>query len=223
MSDKQKTIVCYGDSNTYGQNYRSSRDPSQPFRLDFDQRWTGILSQMLAGKARVAEEGLSGRTTAWSNPVEPYRNGKEVLPPVLMSHAPVDLLIIMLGSNDLRGIYTAIPFNLQGTMSSLLATATSPQWQIAGGHMQTLLVAPPHLKDSHGDSPWPGLTPDKNVPLCKDMVRIYKKLAAQYHVAFLDANQYAEVSDEDFTHMTPENHRKLAHAIYDKVTEMLDL
>lgn len=91
-----KTIVCYGDSNTWGY------DPVTMDRLPITQRWTGVLAQELGAGYRVIEEGLNGRTTVWDDPIEGYKNGKEYLIPCLETHRPIDLITILLGTNDLK-------------------------------------------------------------------------------------------------------------------------
>ena len=91
-----KTILCYGDSNTWGYN------PATTERSSRDERWTGILRRELDDGYLVIEEGLNGRTTVWDDPIEGYKNGKEYLIPCLETHKPLDLVIIMLGTNDLK-------------------------------------------------------------------------------------------------------------------------
>ena len=88
-----KTILCYGDSNTWGLN------PETLTRYAPDVRWPGILKQELGSDYAIIEEGLSGRTTVWDDPLEGYKNGKTYLSPCLNSHKPLDLVIIMLGTN----------------------------------------------------------------------------------------------------------------------------
>ena len=90
-----KSILCYGDSNTYGLM------PDSPDRYPRDVRWTGILQKKLGEDYYVIEEGLSGRTTLWDDPIEEHKNGKKYLLPCLDSQKPVDLVILMLGTNDL--------------------------------------------------------------------------------------------------------------------------
>lgn len=96
-----KNIVCFGDSNTYG------RDPVTKGRLDKKTRWPGVLQNILGEEYDVIEEGLNGRTTVWNDPVRggPKRNGSLYLLPCLESHAPINLLVIMLGTNDLDGLH----------------------------------------------------------------------------------------------------------------------
>ena len=91
-----KSILCYGDSNTWGY------DPQTRSRFPHDVRWTGVLASSLGTGYRVVEEGLNGRTTRWDDPIEAGRNGLTFLQPCLESHLPLDLVIVMLGTNDLK-------------------------------------------------------------------------------------------------------------------------
>lgn len=91
-----KTILCYGDSNTWG------FEPVTRNRYGRTERWTGILRQELGLDYDVIEEGLNGRTTVWDDPIEGHKNGKEQIIPILKSHQPLDLVTIMLGTNDLK-------------------------------------------------------------------------------------------------------------------------
>jgi lysophospholipase L1-like esterase len=87
-----KTILCYGDSNTWGYA------PGTGKRYLRHERWTGVLQQLLGSNAVVIEEGLNGRTTTLDDPTKPFRNGKDYLIPCLDSHAPLDLVVLMLGT-----------------------------------------------------------------------------------------------------------------------------
>ena len=91
-----KTIVCYGDSNTYGYN------PENGFRYEYEERWTTILQKELKDSAIVIPEGLNGRTTSFEDELRPGRNGATYLDPCLHSHGPIDLVVLMLGTNDLK-------------------------------------------------------------------------------------------------------------------------
>ena len=92
----EKTVLCYGDSNTWGY------DPATQKRYPRNVRWAGVLRRALGNGYLVIEEGLNGRTTVWDDPIEGYKNGKEYLVPCLETHKPIDLVIIMLGTNDLK-------------------------------------------------------------------------------------------------------------------------
>lgn len=91
-----RTILCYGDSNTWG------FDPATRTRFAPDVRWTGVLADRLGSEFRVIEEGLNGRTTRWDDPIETDHNGLTYLRPCAESHQPLDLIIVMLGTNDLK-------------------------------------------------------------------------------------------------------------------------
>ena len=217
-----KNILCYGDSNTYGQNPEFSVDATKPFRHPYDVRWTGVLQGLLGDDYRVIEEGLSGRTTALDNAVEPHRNGAKALPAILMSHSPVDLLVIMLGSNDLRACFSPIPFNVVNSMEMLVNVAMNPAWNLYGSDMRILLVAPPRIKPQDATSPWPGLfDDDPAVELSLALPKYYRQIADRHGLEFFDASKVAEPSDLDCVHMDPENHRKFAEAIAERIREIL--
>lgn len=95
-----KNILCYGDSNTWGY------DAEMKFRFPVDVRWTGVLACELGLGYHVIEEGLNARTTVWDDPFEEGKNGKNTIAPILASHCPLDLVIIMLGTNDMKNRFS---------------------------------------------------------------------------------------------------------------------
>ena len=97
-----KQILCFGDSNTYG------LIPGTGNRYDWNIRWTGIVGGKLNGAGyRIIEEGLCGRTTVFDDPLRAGRRGTEILPLLLETHKPVDIVILMLGTNDCKTHYDA--------------------------------------------------------------------------------------------------------------------
>ena len=101
-----KKILCYGDSNTWGYN------PHTELRYPRAVRWTGVLQRGLGPAYHVIEEGLNGRTTVWDDPIEGYKSGKEYLVPCLETHKPMDLVVIMLGTNDLKHRFSLTAFDI---------------------------------------------------------------------------------------------------------------
>ena len=98
-----KTIMCYGDSNTWGFMPKLEMpDVESKNRYPWDVRWTGKLQAMLGSDYRVLEEGLNGRTTMFDCPMEDHRNGLNDIDVALLTHAPIDLVVIMLGTNDTK-------------------------------------------------------------------------------------------------------------------------
>ncbi len=108
-----KTILCYGDSNTHGFN------PATQGRFSLSERWTGVLMRELGSDYHVIEEGLGGRTTVWDDPIMESRNGRDYLLPCLWSHKPLDLVIIMLGTNDLKDRFSLTPFDIAAGAGAL--------------------------------------------------------------------------------------------------------
>ncbi len=109
-----KTVLCFGDSNTWGYT------PGTGQRLAVGIRWAGVLQNKLVGGFSVIEEGLNGRTTIFSDPDSPFRSGEDYLLPCLESHSPVDLVIIMLGTNDLKDKFGLRPEDIAAGMEKLL-------------------------------------------------------------------------------------------------------
>lgn len=113
-----RTVLCFGDSNTYG-----SIPGVAGGRYDREIRWSGVLARELGDGWRVIEEGLPGRTTVFDDPLSPYRRAADYLPPCLGSHAPLDVAIIFLGTNDLKARFAAGPTDIAGGLAVLAQTA----------------------------------------------------------------------------------------------------
>lgn len=109
-------IMCFGDSNTYGV------DPVTGNRLERYQRWPGILQKILGEEYYIIEEGLGGRTTVWEDPLAEDRNGIKSLKMLLDSHSPLDWVILMLGTNDLKYHFSALPTDVAAGMEKLVVT-----------------------------------------------------------------------------------------------------
>ena len=104
------TILCYGDSNTYGYN------PVNGLRYPKDVRWTGVLQKLLGEQYAVIEEGCNGRTTVFEDIAEPWKAGLGYLKPCLNTHKPIDFVIMMLGSNDLKRMFHATAKEIADTL-----------------------------------------------------------------------------------------------------------
>ena len=109
-----KRILCFGDSNTYGHN------PATEGRFDETVRWTKQLSRILGEKYLVVEEGLNSRTAAITPEDEPYLNGLTYLSPCVRSHQPLDLVILMLGTNDMKTCFSMTPERIAEEIRSLI-------------------------------------------------------------------------------------------------------
>src|SRR5271155_362381 len=132
-------IVAFGDSNTWGY------DPATGTRFPPDVRWTGVMRRKLGGGHAVIEEGLNGRTTVFADPIEPDRRGADYLPPCLRSHAPLDLVIIALGCNDMKARFNVSAAEIAFGAERLVMMAGAEPVGPKGAPPRVLLVAPPPI------------------------------------------------------------------------------
>lgn len=219
----RRHIVCLGDSNTHG--YCPDRlDCADGPLLRFNEaeRWPSRLQQSLGDAFLVIEEGLPGRTTVFDDPVE---EGLSVLPylrPCLKSHEPVDLLIVMLGTNDAKERLGANAHAIGRGMERLVRAAQALDCWGPGGRAKILIVAPKAIEEGVYASP----VADEMGPGCVEKTR---RLAAEYEAvarrtgcAFLDANTLGlSCNGVDFMHLTRESHAKLAAALADMVPALI--
>lgn len=219
-----KRIVCYGDSNTHGCNpawtAEWDADPEKGVRLQEEERWTGILQKLLGEGYRVVEEGLPGRTTVYADPVYPYFDGRASLMQCIASQSPMDLFVIMLGTNDLKVTFTPSEDTCARAMEELLKQALNPYIWEHRKVPKVLVVAPTWIRENIEETHFWGMYDHESVRLSKKLGEIYQKVAAAYGCEFLDAAEYASASSLDAIHMNPENHEKLARALEKKIREM---
>lgn len=218
-----KRVLCYGDSNTWG------FVPILRERYPEDVRWTGVLAKELGPDYRVIEEGLGGRTTVFDDPFMEQRNGKRYLVPCLLSHAPLDLVVLMLGTNDLKKhLGTTARGAAEG--ASLLAgmirncTECGPSYGTDGRPPQILLVAPPrygeHIAELvRGPAFW-----DHGPYAYAQSLKFageFERAASLLGLPFLDAGSIVEPSAKDGIHLEPEAHGALGVAVAAKVRQLL--
>lgn len=196
-----ETIVCFGDSNTWGEK------PTKEGRYAWEVRWTGIVQSALSGTARIIEEGLGGRTTAFDDPLSPGRNGLRSLPQVLETHAPIDMLIIMLGTNDVKARFNLTPYTIAQGAAELLETATLFRPQLP----RVLLVAPPHIEVT-GDYEL-GNAFEGGREKSMQLARHYEHFARKFGCEFLDSAPYVRSSGLDGVHWDEVGHRDFAAAV----------
>ena len=215
-----KTIVCYGDSNTYGYN------PENGFRYEYEERWTTLLQKELKDSAIVIPEGLNGRTPSFEDELRPGRNGATYLDPCLHSHGPIDLVVLMLGTNDLKIRFQATPTDIGKGIDRLIKMIKSitPQKRQDGRSAKILLMAPPHLGDDLTEIPsGEEMGFERGISYSKRLAPIYEDWAKFHNIEFLDAAKYAKASEIDACHLTRESHRKLGEMVAKKCKEILEI
>lgn len=206
-----KSILCFGDSITWGY------DPENGTRFPFEDRWPRVLEATLQGRARVVEEGLNGRTVATEEPSRPYRNGISMLPPLLESHAPLDVVVFMLGTNDSAPCYGLdagrIAFNCAALIRAVRASLAGPKDTIP----KTVLIAPPPLGSLSAEM---ALFYSGGQTTSRGLASAYRTTAERFDVAFLDAGEITKVSTADGVHPDREGQHTLGLAV-SKVVERL--
>jgi len=216
----KKHIVCFGDSNTHGYcaDPRDCADGGD--RFNENERWTKLLQKHLGEDYLVIEEGLSGRTTVFPDPLHESMSGLDSIYSCLMSHEPVELLIVMLGTNDTKERFGASPACIGIGMERLLTKAKNIMaWK--DGKPNILLVCPPHIGEglySHpfGESMGNGC-PEKS----RRLAPFYREIAERLGFAFLDAEGVAEFNKLDCMHLTRKGHSQLAEKLSGMVKELV--
>lgn len=133
-----KSILCFGDSNTYGAVANGGRYGRY-------ERWPGHLQQLLGSDYYVIEEGCNGRTTLWDDPIEEHKNGKAYLLPCMYSHKPVDLIVLMLGTNDLKNRFSLTATDIAWSIDNLINTIQTSNNGPDESAPQILLISPPEV------------------------------------------------------------------------------
>ncbi len=208
-----KHILCYGDSMSWG------IVPGTRNRHAFDKRWPGILQHLLGPEVRVIEECLNGRTTAWEDPFRPKRNGRELFLPILQSHAPFDLLILFLGTNDLQHMYGVGAYESSLGVAALLDVLQTSRIEPMQTPPPVLLVAPPRVIRPCGtmEEKFRGAEPKS-----EQFAHWYQRVAAERGCLFFDAAQAIAPSSVDGVHLDELQHRQFAEAIYKTVAQALN-
>jgi lysophospholipase L1-like esterase len=206
-----RSVLCYGDSNTWG------FDPASRRRFEPGVRWTGVLAAALGPGVRVIEEGLNGRTTIVDDPIEPDRNGLTYLRPCLMSHAPLDAVVIMLGTNDLKARFGRRSSDIADSVGLLASIAANPACGRDGQAPRVLIVCPPAVTTlTDFDAMFEG-----SEATSRELPRFYARAAAWGGHAFLDANTVIRCSDLDGIHFDDEAHGALGRATAANIHAML--
>ena len=206
-----ETRICYGDSNTWGY------DPVSRGRLDEKSRWTRVLGSTLGDGYEVIEEGLGGRTTVWDDPIEGYKNGKEYLVPCLESHQPLDLVIIMLGTNDLKKRFSVSAFDIAQGAQVLVRIAQRSECGLDNIAPQVLLLAPPPTTTL---SESPRCLKEHRSGL-KNLPCIMPKSPRETGCSFFDTSTVIVSSPLDGIHFEATEHHKLGKAVALEVQKIL--
>lgn len=206
-----KTILCFGDSITWGYN------PKDGTRFAPEDRWPRALESALQGRARVIDEALNGRTIATDDPAQPYRNGMAMFPPLLEAHAPLDVVVVMLGTNDSAPCYGLSAGRIAMNSAALVEAVNASQSGPGRTTPKMVLVAPPPLGSLN---PEMALMYSGGQGTSRGLAAAYETVAKSYGIAFFNAGEVVKVSAVDGVHLDPDAQRTLGIAI-GKVVEPL--
>lgn len=212
-----KNILCFGDSNTYGYM------PGDGRRWPREQRWTGRLAALLGPGYYVIEEGMNGRTTAFEDALQPWRSGLGAVGAAMKSHAPLDLVVVMLGTNDAKHRYNVSADEIGMGMTALLQAAKNffvCNAAHAGPAPQFLVVSPVPMPDTGGDPEFDAASLQKQAALAA----VLRGVAAQQGAAFADAAQWVPQTllGSDCCHFTAAAHERFAAQMAACVHRLLD-
>lgn len=202
---EQKNILCFGDSNTHGYNSRTGG------RFGMEERWTRLLQKKLGDDYYIIEEGLSGRTTSFEDPVFEGLNGLSAIYPCMMSHEPLDLVMIMLGTNDTKDRFCANGFIIAKGMERLAQKALDVHaaWR---DKPNLLLVAPPPIGEGYASTCVAGEMGEKCVERSRHLEEEYRAVAERLGCHFLDAGSIpgVEMYPYDWMHLSLDGHKAFA-------------
>jgi len=197
-----RTVLCFGDSNTWG------FDPETEERFARDVRWPGQLQAALGDEWHVVEEGLNGRTATLDSPVAFGRNGLRYLQPCLDSHAPLDAVLIALGTNDLAERYGLTPTDVARAVALLASVVVKSDAGPRGGPPLPILVCPPRVGDTAWEEDWAGM-PAKSA-LLPDR---FRTVADECGFELIDLGEVTRFSDLDGIHLDAAGHAAVARHI----------
>ena len=207
----QKRVLCFGDSNTWGYIVTGGR-------YDEHTRWPMRMGELLGRDWTVIEEGFNGRTCVYDDPVEGgFKSGVRYLPPCLMSHNPLDVVVIMLGTNDTKRRFGLTPMTIGQSMMQLVRACKLYGMNAAGDPSHIIITAPPPILDNLMETRHAECFGEQAIAVSKGLGPELLRVSKLLRVDFFDAAPFAEVSPLDAVHMTARGHLQLAEAMAEKL------
>lgn len=196
MQAKLRRILCFGDSLTWGS------DIARESRYDESARWPCVMGRALGQGYRIIEEGQGGRTTVFDDPDSPIdKNGARALPVLLSTHQPLDLVIVMLGANDLKATVCGDPQKTAAGMETLIELIRSHPWYGSFQTPKILVVSPPHFVPLDTGAP---LRMGRVVERSWELAPLYQDLARRWGCFYFDAAKVAKPTGLDGVHLEAE-------------------
>ena len=212
-----KNVLCYGDSNTHGY------DGVTGGRFPWGVRWTSLVQEALKEEqVRIIEEGQNGRTTVWDDPIDGMKSGLKYLIPCLESHSPLDVVVLMLGTNDIKQRFSLSASDVAAGAETLVKTIKMYFRENREPVPEILLVSPLKIREEIVDHKFsPMFGGERAVKISGELAGYYRETAKRQGCAFLDAASVTMPGAEDSVHLDPEGHRVFAEAVTEKLREIL--
>lgn len=223
MAADKIQVLCYGDSNTWGciGRWVESTLPSE--RYDTDTRWPMVAQKELGEKFHIIEEGLGGRTSIYPHPTEPWKNGEPYLTPCLHTHRPLDLVVVMLGTNDLqlKKDITAeeLPIGITRLVDIIRVDHKCGRGNVPP---KILVIAPIEVRPSDPKgrtAVYAKFRCDIGRNLSLMLPAVYEKVAEEKGCYFLNAQEYAQPGPADGVHFDAQSHINLGKAVAEFIRE----
>lgn len=204
-----KTIVCFGDSNTWGYN------PYTGGRFDENTRWPSVMAKKLGNEYRVCEHGLCGRTTVFRDSLNESMSGLDCIYSSLMMCNPVDILIIMLGTNDTKQRFSVTSKNIADGLAKLIQKAkTVPAWK---SKPDIVIISPVPIKKECYNAIFAGEMGKECSEKSYELSKLYLEVAKTLSCGFVDAKDFADVNTMDYMHIDEKGHIALGEAVADYI------
>ena len=206
-----KNILCFGDSNTWGY------EPLVARRYPADARWTGVLQRLLGDGFRVIEEGLNGRTNVTNEEGRPIRSGLDVLPVLLESHRPLDLVVIMLGTNDLKHDFDLSAEQIADGARQVCRYVIDCEY-LTDDPPQILLISPTHVElvTVEEEDQFIGA-----IEKSRELAEHYQAVADDLGIHFLDASKIVLKTDLDGVHWDVEQHKAFGESLSGTIRKII--
>jgi lysophospholipase L1-like esterase len=196
-------ILCYGDSNTFG------FDAKTKTRLKKHERWPGVVQRALGEEYNIIEDGLPGRTTVWYDPVMNLISGADYLYPCLCAHQPLDMVVLMLGTNDLKQMFSVSAFDVFWGMERVVKIVKNFSTEFSANPPKIFIISPPNIiepKEMFAEM-YLGAE-EKSVKLAK----YYMELSVKYDALYLNAAEIIKPSPYDGLHIDANSHKLLGES-----------
>ncbi|MDH5230978.1 MAG: SGNH/GDSL hydrolase family protein [Gammaproteobacteria bacterium] len=210
-----RQILVYADSLSWGIM------PGSRNRFAFDKRWPGVLETQLNSlghRVRIIEDCLNGRRTVWEDPFKAGRNGNLAIAQSIEMHSPLELIIIMLGTNDFQSMHTNNAWHSAQGLKTVIQSARHAPIEPGMPQPPILIVTPPLIEKPMGPIA-PKFEGAENK--CLGLVEQYKTVAEEQDCYVFDSNRITTASKVDGIHLDADQHLALGHALLDTVQSII--